>query len=215
MKTKISSGGICSLAFFSFVVFLSGCGPSFQVAGYVERGRGAMLAGDNQAALANFQSALQTDPNYVYGTDLRAGVLSYLGRAQYLNGQLGQARETLEKAIAQDRDDNVARLYLGLALARQADRGRSVKEIGAGMKGIRDFVNYIKSTFSSSFGQFWDQNRSIRDLTEKDLAMISSGNIDWQQLMSDGETLGKKIEEEPALARRQEQNQLDQMYRGR
>jgi Tfp pilus assembly protein PilF len=73
-----------------------------------------MLAGDNQAALANFQSALQTDPNYVYGTDLRAGVLSYLGRAQYLNGQLGQARETLEQAIAQDRDDHVARLYLGL-----------------------------------------------------------------------------------------------------
>jgi len=215
MKTEIGSRGICSLAFFSYVVFLSGCGASFQVAGYVERGRGAMLAGDNQAALANFQSALQTDPNYVYGSVLRAGVLSYLGRAQYLTGQLGQARETLEKAIAQDRDDNVARLYLGLALARQADRGRSVKEIGAGMKGIRDFVNYIKSTFSSSFGQFWDQNRSIRDLIEKDLAMISSGNIDWQQLISDGETLGKKIEAEAALARREEENHLDMMNRGR
>jgi hypothetical protein len=90
-----------------------------------------------------------------------------------------------------------------------------VKEIGAGMKGIRDFVNYIKSTFSSSHGRFWDQNRSIRDLIEKDLAMIFSGNIDWQQLIYDGETLGKKIEEEPALARRQEQNQIDQMNRGR
>jgi tetratricopeptide (TPR) repeat protein len=215
MKTEMMKRGMSSLVLGSCLVFLSGCGPSFQAAGDIARGRQAMLAGDNQGALSYFQSAAQTDPNYVYGTELRENVLSYLGRAQYLTGDLTQARQTLERGLAKNRGDNIARLYLGLTLARQNDRQRGRNEIEAGMKGIRDFVNYIRSTFSTSFGQFWDPNQDIRKAIDSDLAMISRANFDWPTLISDGERIGKKIEEEPDLARQQEEQRQQEMDRRR
>jgi tetratricopeptide (TPR) repeat protein len=199
------------LALGAFLVFFSGCGPGFQTAGDIARGRRALFAGENQGALGYFQSAAQADPSYVYGTELRENVLSYLGRAQYLTGDLTGARQTLERCLAQNRADNIARLYLGLTLARQNDRQRGLTEIESGMKGIRDFINYIRSTFSTSFGQFWDASQDIRKAIDSDLAMISRKNFDWPTLISDGETIGKKIEEEPDLARRQEEQRENEM----
>lgn len=70
-----------------------------------------MFMQDNPGALGYFQSAAQTDPNYIYGTELREGKLSFLGRAQYLNGQLAPARDTLQKALAAHKSDHLARQY--------------------------------------------------------------------------------------------------------
>jgi hypothetical protein len=74
-----------SLTLFSLIGFLSAC-ATVQSGADVAQGRQALFEGNNQAALTYFQAAAQTDPNYVYGTELCEGVLSYLGRAQYLNG---------------------------------------------------------------------------------------------------------------------------------
>jgi len=78
-----------SLTLFSLIAFLSACAV-VQTGGDVAQGRQALFEGNNQAALSDFQSAAQTDPNYVYGTELREGVLSYLGSAQYLTGTTRQ-----------------------------------------------------------------------------------------------------------------------------
>ena len=94
-----------------------------------------------KAALGYFQAAEQADPNYIYGTELREGVLSYLGRAQYLNGNYAQARQTLEKALFQHKSGNVARLYLGLTLYRLGDQKSALTNIQAGMTGINNFLN--------------------------------------------------------------------------
>ena len=189
-----------SPAFFLFLVFLGGCGASFQVAGDVAQGRQALLKGDYQGAFGLFQAAAQVDPQYVWGTELKAAVPSYLGRAQYLAGQLNPAQQTLEQALAQRRDDHVAALYLGLTLARQGDNKRGLENIETGMKGIRDLVNSVRRSFGFGIGQYWDPNREIRNAIESDLAMISRGNYDWATLLANGERLGLKIEEEPDRA---------------
>src|SRR5499433_4092402 len=100
------------LAGLSLSVLLSACATT-QGGGAVAQGRQAMLRGDYQQALGLFQDAEKVNPTYVYGTELKAGVLSYLGRTQYLTGNYAQARQTLEKAVSQHRSDDVARLYLG------------------------------------------------------------------------------------------------------
>lgn len=106
MKTEMMKRKMYHLAFGSFLFFfLSACGPSFQASSEVAEGRQALFRGDYQSALSSFQNAAQTDPNYVYGTELREGTLSYLGRAQYLNGQLEPARGTLQKSLAQHKSD--------------------------------------------------------------------------------------------------------------
>jgi tetratricopeptide (TPR) repeat protein len=208
MKTEMMKRRIHSLVFGFFLAFLSGCGPSFQTGGDVAQGRQAMFEGDYPSALSSFQSAAQADPNYIYGTELREGTLSFVGRAQYLNGQYTPARDTLQKAIAQHRSDNVAQLYLGLTLARQSDRQSGLREIEGGMKGIRDFLNYITTTFANEFGQFWDPGRDIRKAIDNNLAMIAGGNFDWPTLISNGEALGQNIEQEPDKARRDEEEQV-------
>ena len=120
---------IVSLMLFSLLA--SGC-ASLQVGSDVAAGRRALLAGNNEKALDYFQSAALKDPNYKHGTAFQQGILSYVGRSQYAIGRLPQARETLEKAVVANKDEDLARIYLGLTLARSGDRQGGLKEIEGG-----------------------------------------------------------------------------------
>src|SRR5258707_11850857 len=200
MKTK------SSLALFSLFVFLAGC-TSLQTGGELQYGRQALLEGKNEAALGYFQSAAQRDPNYVYktGSSQKQSVWSYVGRSEYLTGRFPQARQTLERALAsRNTDEDIARLYLGLTLAREGDRQRGLKEIESGMRGINGFLDYINQAQRFSIGQFWDPDMDIRRAIRSDLAMISGKDLDWQRLTADAEWLGIRMEQESDLARRQE-----------
>jgi len=199
MKTK------SSLALFSLLVFLVGC-TSLQTGGELQYGRQALLKGNNEAALGYFYSAAQEDPNYVYatGSSPKQSVWSYVGRSEYLTGRFPQARQDLERALAGNREEDIARLYLGLTLAREGDRPSGLKEIESGMRGINNFLDYINQAQRFSIGQFWDPGGDIRSAIQSDLAMISGKDLDWQRLTTDTEWLGIRMEQESDLARRQE-----------
>jgi tetratricopeptide (TPR) repeat protein len=194
-----------SLALFSLFVFLAGC-TSLQTGGELQYGRQALLKGSNETALGYFYSAAQRDPNYVYatGSSPKQGVWSYVGRSEYLTGRLPQARQTLERALSANRQEDIARLYLGLTLAREGDRQRGLKEIEGGMRGINSFLDYISQAQRYSIGQFWDPDRDIRSAIQSNLAVISGKDLDWQRLTADTEWLGIRMEQESDLARRQE-----------
>jgi len=183
------------IAGLSLSVLLSAC-AAVRGGGDVDRGRQDLLAGNNQAALGYFQQAEQADPSYMYGTELREGVASFLGRTQYLTGDYAQARQTLEKALSRHRSDNLARLYLGLTLYRLGDQKAGLANIQRGMEGINNWLNYLNTNFAQEFGQGWDPGGTIRAGIKTDLAMISSGNIDWPKLIADGERLGIRVEQE-------------------
>jgi len=167
----------------------------------ITQGRQALLAGDYQRAVGLFQDAERVDPTYVYGTELKAGVLSFLGRTQYLTGNYTQARQTLEKALSHHRSDNVARLYLGLTQYRLGDQKAGLTNIQRGMQGIYNWLQYINTNFRYEYGKDWDTSGTIEGGIKSDLAMISSGKIDWPQLVSDGERLGIGIEKEEDIFR--------------
>jgi tetratricopeptide (TPR) repeat protein len=194
------------LAWSFLSIWLSAC-ASFQAAGDIAQGRQALFKGNNQAALGYFQAAEQVDPAYVDDTELREGVLSYLGRAQYLTGNYAQARSTLETALSQNQSDNIARLYLGLTLARQGETQKALPDIDGGMKGIYDLLNYITDTFRFGYGEYWDPGRDIRSAIEKNRAVMASGKIDWPTLIADGESIALKTEREPDEARQNQRRQ--------
>lgn len=188
------------------VVFLSGC-ATLRAGGDVAAGRRALLAGNNEAALGYFQNAVQADPNYRYGTAYQQGLLSYIGRAEYLTGRLPQARQTLEKALAANKDEDVARIYLGLTLIRTNNRDPGLKDVQTGMRGIHEWLDWVNEAHRFSFGQFWDPAREIRSAIQNDLAMISGRDLDWQKLIADGEWVAKRMEEEGDKARNDEQRE--------
>jgi tetratricopeptide (TPR) repeat protein len=192
-----------SILFLSLLAFLTGC-ASLRAGGEVAAGRRALLAGNNETALAYFQSAAQIDPSYRYGTAYQQSILSYIGRTEYAVGRLPQARQTLEKALNANRDEDLTRLYLGLTLARSGDRQQGLKEIEGGMKGIHAWLDYINEAHRFSFGQFWDPAHAIRSAIQGDLAMISGREFDWPKLIASSEWIGQMMEEEGDKARRDE-----------
>jgi tetratricopeptide (TPR) repeat protein len=197
MKTKYFLGLL------SVVIFLSGC-ASMQTASEVNSGRQAFIIGRNEDANAYFRSAAQRDPNYVYGTALRQGIWSYVGRSEYAVGRFPEARQALDRALSANNDENLARLYLGLTLARTGDRQKGLQEIEGGLKGMQSWLDYITETHRYSFGRFWDPGNELRSAIRGDLAMISGRDLDWQKLITESEWLGKRFEEESDLARRHE-----------
>jgi tetratricopeptide (TPR) repeat protein len=186
----------------ALTVLLGAC-STIQGSGDVDEGRQALLEGHYQRALGLFQDAEKVDPAYLYGTELREGVLSFLGRSQYLTGNYPQARQTLERALSQHKSDNVARLYLGLTLYRLGDQKAALTNMQRGMQGIYNWIEYINTNFRYEFGKDWDVNGAIRSDIKNNLAMISSGKIDWPQLAAGGERVGLGIEQEEEYFRDQ------------
>jgi hypothetical protein len=73
------------------------------------------------------------------------------------------------------------------------------------MKGLYDWLEHYES--NKPFEAFWDPRREIRSAIEKDLKLISTNKIDWQQLILNAERLGQKMEDEIDQVRRQESRQ--------
>ena len=198
-KCRILIFAVCIL---QFAIFFSGC-----TAGQIQAGRMDLLYGDPNKAVAHFQRAAELNPDYLFFSVLPQGVWTYVGRAHYASGRLPEARQVLERAVARHDRDQLAKLYLGLVLARDGDRQRGLKEIESGMRGLHDWLEYITQHAAYSYGRFWDPRREIRSEMESDLAMISK-EVDWQKLIASGEWVGKKMEEEIDLARRDQTQEL-------
>ena len=166
-----------------------------------------MLVNHDEQALAYFQSAAEKDPNYAYVYDLfREGVWTYLGRAQYRIGRYEEARQSLQRAVSVDRNDNLARLYLGLALARRSNYAQGLKDIQAGLQSIYDWLNYMQS--SRPFTAYWDPLHQIRSEIKNDLDVISGKDIDWPKLIESAEWVGQQMEEEVDRVQRDEERRL-------
>ena len=152
-------------------------------------------------ALPHFQRASQLDPDYILNfAPLTQGVWTYVGRSHYAMGNLAEARKALERARSRSEHDHLAKLYLGLVLARDGDRERGLKEIQAGLRGLHDWLDYMEQYHPD--GRFWDPGRDLRSEIQKSLTMLSRKDVRWPELISSGEMLGKKLEEEIELVRR-------------
>src|SRR6516165_7459069 len=192
------------------IFLLTGC-AAYQIAGQVQSGRQSLLINKPEEALAYFQQAAQSNPNYIFESGLyKEGIWTYVGRSQYNLGRLAEARQSLEKALSIYPDDYLARIYLGLTLLRTGEDSRGLKELENGMKGLYDWLEYMNRTLP--FSSFWDPLREIRSELEKDLKMVSNKDVDRQQLIASAEWLGQKMEEEIDRVRRDEQRFRNQEF---
>jgi tetratricopeptide (TPR) repeat protein len=181
----------------ALLIFVSGC-TALQVGQDVQAGRNALQTGRPEVALGYLRRAAELDPNYTLPYTLRESVLTYLGRAYYETGKFAEARSTLEKALARDKDDHLARLYLGLTLMRGGDPDRGRREAESGLKGIYDWLEDISVTSSS--GIFWDPGKQIRSAIERTLA----GELEASEFVAEAQRIGREFDEEVDKARKDE-----------
>ena len=174
----------------TFVV-LCGCAGS-QAAQEVQLGRNALQTGQPQVAVDYLRNAAELDPSYKTPYSIRESVWTYLGRAYYEVGNFPEARRALEKALSDDKDDPLARLYLGLTLLRSGDQQGGRRETEAGLKGVNNLLNRLASSPSS--GIYFDPTRQIR--TDIQQALSTTDTLDSSELITVGERIGKRLDEE-------------------
>ena len=134
------------------LIAISGC-AGLRVAGDVQAGRNALHTGRSSDAVGYFERAAGVDPAYKIPYRIPVGVLTYLGRAYYEIGKDAEARKVLEQSLSLDKEDSLARLYLGLSLLRSGSTDSGRKEIENGLRGLHETLEYIASdTFMDSFG---------------------------------------------------------------
>src|SRR5262245_59041468 len=177
-------------------VILSGCVGS-QAAKEVQLGRNALQTGQPQVAVGYLRNAAELDPHYKTPYSIRESVWTYLGRAYYEVGNFPEARRALEKALSDNKDDPLARLYLGLTLLRAGDQQAGRRETEAGLRGVNNLLNRLAS--SPSRGLYWYPTRRIRTDFQKALSTIDT--LDSAELITMGERVGRRLDEEIDNAR--------------
>jgi tetratricopeptide (TPR) repeat protein len=180
---------------YSVLLFIAACSG---VGGDVLAGRNALQTGRANDAIGYLARAADADPAYKLPQRFRPSVLVYLGRAYLETGRDVEARKTLERAVALDKNDPLAHLYFGIALAKTGERERGRKEIEDGLKRIEDTLEYIAE--DRVYGFFWDPAMTIRNDIRKSLA----GKLDDAQLAMAAERIGRDFDEEIDKAQRDE-----------
>jgi len=189
------------------IVLLASC-SSFTTGGQFSAGRRALLAGDAETSVGYFAAVAAQNPNYVNVIqNYSQSIWTYLGRAQYETKRYQEARRSLERALSMNKDDAMARLYLGLTLMRTGDVSTGVKELEAAMKGLYDWIEYMNRT--RPFQAFWDPMFQIRKQIDRDLAAIAGRDFKPEQLIEDAEWIGKQFEEELDRVREDERRQFE------
>jgi tetratricopeptide (TPR) repeat protein len=177
----------------------SGC-VGLQVANEVQLGRNALQTGQPRVAVGYLQNAAELDPNYKTPYSIRESVWTYLGRAYYEVGNFPEARRALEKALSNDKDDSLARLYLGLTLLRSGDQQEGRRETEAGLREINNLLNHLAA--SPSNGIYWDPTRQIRSGIQRVLS--ANGMLESSELIPVAERVGSQLDEEIDTVRRVE-----------
>jgi tetratricopeptide (TPR) repeat protein len=183
----------------SALILVSGC-TGLQVGNEVQLGRNALQTGQPQVAVGYLRHAADLDPNYKTPYSIHESVWTYLGRAYYEVGNFPEARQALEKALSNDKDDPLARVYLGLTLLRSGNQQEGRGETEIGLKGINDLLNRLAS--SPSNGIYWDPTRKIRS----DIQRVLSANdmLESPELIIVAERVGSQLDEEIDNVRRDE-----------
>ena len=180
-------------------VILSGCVGS-QVAQEVQLGRNALQTGQPQVAIGYLRDAADLDPDYKTPYSIRESVWTYLGRAYYEVGNFPEARRALEKALSIDKDDPLARLYLGLTLLRAGDQQQGRRDAENGLRGINNLLNHLAT--SPTNGIYWDPTQQIRSDIQRALNMNEM--IQQSEFITAAERVGSQLDEEIDNARRVE-----------
>lgn len=195
------------LILFVACVLLAGC-ATLQLAGRFSTGRQALLRNEPKQALPQFLQVAERDPDYVYRSmEFDSGIWTYVGRTQYALGRFQEARQSLERALAQDPNDFMARLYLGLALMRLGESERGLKESASGMRGLHDWLEYVERR--QPFEVHWDPGRVLREFIDKELEKIEAKDVDREELIASAEWLGIRMEQEIDWARRDRRRELE------
>ena len=166
--------------------------PRFGVGGRYEEGREQFLrgrSGDMDTAVVALEYVVSQDPTY-------KGSLTYLGRAYYRKGRYPEAFAILQRALAVDKDDEMAWLALGLTQLRLGQNDKGIESLKGGITlankvMVDGYHNYI----------YWDTRGLIRASMRRSAFLITKGPEEKNNIIQNTDRLLSLIDDEENFQR--------------
>lgn len=161
--------------------------PRFGVGGRYEEGRDQFLrgrGGNMDTAIVALENVVSQDPTYKYS-------LTYLGRAYYRKGRFEDAFAVLQRAIAVDKEDEMAWIALGVTQLRLGQNDRGVESLKGGITlankvMVDGYHNYI----------YWDTRGLIRASLRRSAFLLTKGVEEKENIIQSTDRLLALIDEE-------------------
>lgn len=149
------------------------------------RGRG----GDMGNAIVALESVVREDPTY-------KDSLTLLGRAYYRAGRYQDAYAILQRAVAVNKNDEIAWLVLGLTELKLGQNQKGLETVKGGItllskasvKGYRDYED-------------WDSKNLVRSSIQRTAFLAAKGLEEKDNLLRAAETLLVRIDDEENFQR--------------
>ncbi|MBM4260171.1 MAG: tetratricopeptide repeat protein [Deltaproteobacteria bacterium] len=149
------------------------------------RGRG----GDMDRAVGALENVVREDPTY-------KDSLTLLGRAYYRQERYADAHVILQRALAVNKDDEIAWLTLGLTQLRLNDNHR-------GMESLKGAITQLSRVSVRGYREYedWDSNNQVRTELRRCALVIAKGVDFKQDVLRATEVLLARMDEEENFQR--------------
>ena len=175
--------------------FASACNhaiPRFGIGGRYEEGRDQFLrgrGGDLDTAIAAFEAVVGVDPTY-------KNSLTYLGRAYYGKGRFQDAHSILQRALAINKEDEIAWIAFGLTQMRLGQVEKGVETLKGGITlaskvMVNGYMNYI----------YWDTRGLIRASIRRSAFLLTKGAEERDNILRNTDQLLALVDDEDNFQR--------------
>jgi tetratricopeptide (TPR) repeat protein len=181
---------------FLLASFLSACSnestPRFGLSGRYEEGREQFLrgrGGNMDMAVAALEFVVSRDPTYKLS-------LTYLGRAYYRKARYQDAFAVLQRALAVDKEDEMAWIALGLTQLRLNQNDKGIDSLKGGITlankvWVDGYHNYI----------YWDTRGVIRASLRRSAFLLTKGIEEKENIIQSTDRLLALVDDEENFQR--------------
>jgi tetratricopeptide (TPR) repeat protein len=172
--------------------------PSLGQSGHYLEGRDQFLrgaGGDMNRAASALESVVRADPTY-------KDSLTLLGRVYYRQGRYADAYVILQRAVAVNKDDEIAWLTLGMTQLRLNDNER-------GLESLKGAVTILSKVAVPGYREFkdWDLNSQVRTMLRRCALLITKGVEAKDEILRASESLLVRMDDEENYQRIQKPRQ--------
>jgi tetratricopeptide (TPR) repeat protein len=189
------------------ITSLIGCSaqniPRFGVGGRYEEGKDQFLrgrGGDMDTAIDALEFVVSKDPAY-------KNSLMYLGRAYYRKGRYQDAHAILQRALALNREDELAWLAFGLTQLR-------LGQVDKGLESLKGGITLASRVMVDGYHNFiyWDTRGLIRASIRRSAFLLTKGTEEKDNVIQATDRLLLVVDEEENFQKTTYQQSVRPLY---
>jgi tetratricopeptide (TPR) repeat protein len=170
------------------LAFGSGCSiPRFGVGGRYQEAKDEISrprGGNIDNAIVNLEGIVKENPTY-------EDSLTLLGRAYYKRGRYNDAHMILQRALAVNKDDEIAWLVLGMVQLRLGEDQKGLDTL----KGALTLLSKEMKEYYRGF-PYWDRQGRVRSALRRSVLAATKGLDEKENLIRSAELILTRIDEE-------------------